>query len=568
MGLLTNPASVVDPVAVVAGRPGLLSDLGYSSPLTDFLAQHRGVLTQFGAGLASGQNISQGLSNAAQGVASGAASDSAYGLSLADQQSRLDQIAYDRTLQQNALALAANQRNQTADWVTKIGHPELADAVRSGAITGSDVFAALTKPGTSVRGGDTYVPNSFTMGATPDAAPPAPNAPAAPAPQDASGGPVDPSTAPQPLPQVVSGSDVAPIGSLANASQLSPAVPPPTPTPTILPQQPVQAAAPGPAIGAVPAVAPGLPRGSFTTPARPTTVQENYNTAVSQGFKGSLVDYQKSIKTASTTADIQNYALYAQQTKAAGQVPMSFLDYKQSSSAGGSAGTEKQAEQIGDAIISGRQPSTTTGLYRIAGPLRAYLASKNYDYTKANEDWTATQKLLGTMNGAQQTRLRQATDMASDSLGVIDKLAQQWKAGGFPLVNSVIKNAAQQGITGHPEAQSLATQLDTEIADLTGELGNVYMGGNSPTEKALELAGKQLSSDWSEDTLRNAIQLARVNLAYRRNSLLLGPAGIQDSQYTQMPSQAAPDVQVGPAGVTQAPATGAAPAGYKIISVQ
>ena len=34
---------------------------------------------------------------------------------------------------------------------------------------------------------------------------------------------------------------------------------------------------------------------------------------------------------------------------------------------------------------------------------------QHFDIAKANEDWTATQKYLGTLNGAQQTRLRQAT---------------------------------------------------------------------------------------------------------------------------------------------------------------
>lgn len=207
-----------------------------------------------------------------------------------------------------------------------------------------------------------------------------------------------------------------------------------------------------------------------------------------------------------------------------------------------------------DAIMSGDQPPVLTGNSRYTPAIKAILGKQGYDLTKASQDWTATQKLFSTMNGAQQTRLRQATGQVSDSLDLVDQLAQQWKGGGFPILNKVNLVAATNGAYGK-DAQSLATQLQTEIADMTGELANVYMGGNSPTDKALELAGQQLSADWSEDTFKNAVQLAKTNLAYRKNSLNLATAGIANSQYNQNQS-VAPTVQVGPAGVTQAPTVG------------
>jgi hypothetical protein len=85
------------------------------------------------------------------------------------------------------------------------------------------------------------------------------------------------------------------------------------------------------------------------------------------------------------------------------------------------------------------------------------------------------------------------------------------------------------------------------IADLTSELGVVYMGGNTPTEQALKLAKENLSADWNEQQFREAVTQARKNLGYRLNSIKhSGPAGIGGpSRYA--PAEAAPEQP--PAGI-------------------
>jgi hypothetical protein len=164
-------------------------------------------------------------------------------------------------------------------------------------------------------------------------------------------------------------------------------------------------------------------------------------------------------------------------------------------------------------------------LFRLAGPVRAALAKKGYNLATANLDWTATQKHLNTLNGAQQTRMAQAVDNAAHSLDVIDDLANQWKGGKFPILNKANLALAKSGAQGS-EAQKIATQLEAQISDVTSELGNVYMGGNSPTDHALTLAAKNLSADWSAATLQAMTKLARTNLQIRLNSMRnIGVAG-------------------------------------------
>ena len=181
-------------------------------------------------------------------------------------------------------------------------------------------------------------------------------------------------------------------------------------------------------------------------------------------------------------------------------------------------GDAGDATDIADAIIRGEQPPSTQGLYRFAAPVRAALAKKGYDLTKANLDWTATQKHLATLNGAQQTRLRQAIGTATESLGVIEDLAKQWDGGKFPLLNKASLALAKNGVLG-PAAQQIATNLDAQITDVVSELANAYMGGNSPTDHALALAQKNLSANWTKDQLLSAVKLARTNLQIRQNSI-------------------------------------------------
>lgn len=192
------------------------------------------------------------------------------------------------------------------------------------------------------------------------------------------------------------------------------------------------------------------------------------------------------------------------------------------------------AGSIADAIISGDQPPLLTGLYRMAGPVRASLAKKGFDLSTATRDWTAIQRHLSTLNGAQQERLRQAVTFANDSLDVLDDLYKQWQAvgpnSGVKVFNRAALAAAKQmpGQTG-----AIAQALETQIADLTSELGTVYKGGNGSTDESLGLAAKNLSGDWNEDTFKKAMALVHTNLKIRKNSILSSqPVGVsQNSPY-------------------------------------
>lgn len=199
---------------------------------------------------------------------------------------------------------------------------------------------------------------------------------------------------------------------------------------------------------------------------------------------------------------------------------------------------------ITDAIISGQQPPTLQGMYGNTVHIRAALADKGYDLTKAQQDFNSTSRLLASMNGPQQLRLRQAVAFTKESLPQIEDLSKQWQAGQFPALNAANLELAKNGAFGQAAA-SLATRLDTQIKDMTSELGTVYKGGNSSTDESLKLAASNLNANWSAQTLMDSIKQIKQNLVYRENSFnLVQTAGFQDSQYNPMtgpqPTDSAP----------------------------
>lgn len=195
-------------------------------------------------------------------------------------------------------------------------------------------------------------------------------------------------------------------------------------------------------------------------------------------------------------------------------------------SGGGNGPVKDDVTSIADAIENGQQPPSTSGLYRYGPAVKAELSRRGFDLSKASVEWDTTKRHMATLNGPAQERLRQAIDFTSHSLDQIDGLYQEWQkvgpASGFKMLNrAALSGAKQMG----GEVGAIATALEAQIADLTSEMGNVYMGGNSPTDSSLKLAAHNLSADWDEPTFKKSFQLLRNNLKLRLNAMANAPIG-------------------------------------------
>jgi len=199
--------------------------------------------------------------------------------------------------------------------------------------------------------------------------------------------------------------------------------------------------------------------------------------------------------------------------------------------------TDDDVETVVDGMIAGTLPPQLPGRASPAyTKMLAVAHRKGYNLAQAVTDWMATTKHLQTMNGAQQLRLTQAIKALPEMLDKVDTLAQQWKGTGFPALNRANLTLAKGGAFG-TKAAEIANQLDAQIADVVADLGNVYMGGNSPTDHALSLAAKSLSAEWSEPVLRKMVALAKENVQIRLNSInSSGVAGASaDNPYAAAP---------------------------------
>jgi len=210
-----------------------------------------------------------------------------------------------------------------------------------------------------------------------------------------------------------------------------------------------------------------------------------------------------------------------------------------SQGAGGGTASGVDPSAIADAIMNGDQPPEMTGLYRNGAAVRTMLAKKGFNLAAAQTDWKATQRHVASMNGPTQLKLQQSINALPELLDSVDSIAKEWKGGQFPILNKANLALAKGGAYG-PEVASVATRLDQQIADVTSDLGSVYMGGNSPTDHSLKLAETALKGDWDERVFHDMVKMARANVQIRRNSVLhSGVAGVGDSN-PYAPKQAAP----------------------------
>lgn len=205
---------------------------------------------------------------------------------------------------------------------------------------------------------------------------------------------------------------------------------------------------------------------------------------------------------------------------------------------GGISADEKSVvEDVADAIRRGEAPPVLTGMYKLRPYVQASLSRSGYNLAEAETDWKATQRYLATMNGRPMIGLLSAATTADHSLDRIDQLVTEWEkldktmfGGDYQALNSVTMMAAVNGKWG-PEVTKVAQALRAQITDVSSELGQMYMGGTSPTDHALRMGAENLNANWDATTIRYLIKQAKNNIRIRKNSLTQGPVGTGDNPY-------------------------------------
>lgn len=166
--------------------------------------------------------------------------------------------------------------------------------------------------------------------------------------------------------------------------------------------------------------------------------------------------------------------------------------------------------------------------------IKAGLEKNGVNLSQLALDWSATQKYIQTANSSQQVRLKQAIGSVQQGIGQLRTDANAWNAGGFAPLNAVNMKAALNGVYGQ-NAQQIAADFQQQATIIQDELGQTFMGGNSPTDKALGLAGQVFNTSWSNTTLNSSLDQLDQNLNFRLNAInnvQVGGLGGSDNPYS------------------------------------
>lgn len=162
------------------------------------------------------------------------------------------------------------------------------------------------------------------------------------------------------------------------------------------------------------------------------------------------------------------------------------------------------------------------------GQVQAELERRGFNLAQARLEWNATEKYMGSLNSGGQVVFRQRIQSAQDMLQTVKNLYSQWQATGLPTGYQTWNRAALKASEQLPgQAGATARALETQINELSADLATVFVGGNSPSDKALGQASTILGSDWNQEQFEGNMNLAEQNLAIRANSVASGmPAGV------------------------------------------
>lgn len=190
---------------------------------------------------------------------------------------------------------------------------------------------------------------------------------------------------------------------------------------------------------------------------------------------------------------------------------------------------DTQVENIADGVIAGDIPPDLKGLYRYGGPVRAKLAEKGFDLTKATKEWNATQKYIMGINAPQQIRMRQALNSVSLSIPELRSLNEDFKRSGWTPANGAELKLALTGTD--PVRRDAATKFIGQVNLMKDELAQAFMGGGVPTDRAFQLADDVLNPLYGEMQLNKAIDQLEFNLRVRDNAI----SSVEPVSYVNQP---------------------------------
>jgi len=146
------------------------------------------------------------------------------------------------------------------------------------------------------------------------------------------------------------------------------------------------------------------------------------------------------------------------------------------------------------------------------------LAKKGLDLKQLSLNYQAEQSFVKSLNSTQQLRLRQLIPSVQDGIRDLLELNKQFKRTGIKAFNKATLQYYING-GGTKEQQQYAQKFNSQMTVLADEMGSIFMGGNTPTERSLDLAVKLFNSDYNDTAIEASMEQVKRNLGYRASAI-------------------------------------------------
>lgn len=222
-------------------------------------------------------------------------------------------------------------------------------------------------------------------------------------------------------------------------------------------------------------------------------------------------------------------------------------------------GTGNQiVKDLSDGIVSGKTPPVLTGYgnSKIGPAVKADLARRGFDLTKASLEYESAHKQVLSLNGPQMVRY---TGLAQSVVNTIDRVKELSVAMGNSGLTgfNAAKLATLINTAGNTEQGKIASQYLAAVNTLKEEFANLAQGGYAPTEAAWDLANKQINANFGVEQLPATLDEVQRLIRYRLDAIpnihTLGPGAA--NPYVN--GGVAPQVGHGGEPAAAAPASGA-----------
>lgn len=237
----------------------------------------------------------------------------------------------------------------------------------------------------------------------------------------------------------------------------------------------------------------------------------------SQNNKQNLDPMQQASLISSTNATLNTMGLgdYQAEGSAEGNT---YIKAKSSSYA--TATSQEDINATVNGVAEGTVPPDLTkiGARRDITTLTGRLAKKGLDLKQLSLDYQAEQSFMKSLNSTQQVRLRQLIPSVQDGIKDLLELNTQFKRTGIKAFNKATMQYYLNG-GGSKEQQSIAQKFNSQMTVLADEMGSIFMGGNTPTERSLDLAVKLFNGDYNDTAIEASMEQVKRNLGYRKNAI-------------------------------------------------